>query len=221
MHADPENDTAQAAFARLGQTKEAGCLSIILEDETALIFVRNGMVVNIYTGGVEGDLAALDMVWQHPETSHLWIPDTKPPRESMGIAIDAYIAKKPSSPDIHKAKTAKMLGSPSLHEVKGEIAKKRGSKFSLVSEELPGRKYRITASTMVIGRDKSCDIVIANRKISRRHCLLQLIVRGLSFRDLESTNGVFVNGVPLEGGLLQPGDRLSLGKFTLIVQREE
>ena len=47
-----------------------------------------------------------------------------------------------------------------------------------------------------------------SKQVSRRHCLLQVTERGLLVKDLESTNGTFVNGIPMTDGYINDGDRL-------------
>jgi pSer/pThr/pTyr-binding forkhead associated (FHA) protein len=40
-------------------------------------------------------------------------------------------------------------------------------------------------------------------------------------KDLESTNGTFVNGIPLKDGYINDGDRLSLGTYAMTLRREK
>jgi pSer/pThr/pTyr-binding forkhead associated (FHA) protein len=46
---------------------------------------------------------------------------------------------------------------------------------------------------------------------------LQVTPRGLLFRDLNSTNGILVNGIPAAEGFLNPGDQLNFGTYVLDV----
>lgn len=51
----------------------------------------------------------------------------------------------------------------------------------------------------VIGRAAGCDFIIDNPLISRRHCVITVENQVVSLRDLESTNGTYVNGRRLLG----------------------
>lgn len=76
------------------------------------------------------------------------------------------------------------------------------------------REYRIDSRGAVIGRDGSgCDIVVAGAAVSRRHARLVADGKeGLRLHDLNSTNGVFVNGRKIvDSVVLQEGDRIGLG----------
>lgn len=66
-----------------------------------------------------------------------------------------------------------------------------------------------------IGRDRNLAISIPDRRLSRRHAIIQYIHnQGFYLVDLESTNGSFVNGEPLHGRLLlKDGDRIRLSSL--------
>ena len=95
----------------------------------------------------------------------------------------------------------------------------RASRYFLISKTRPEEKFEITSQSVFVGRAETCDIVILHPHASRRHCLLQVGKNGLTFKDLESDNGVFCNGVKAKTGLLRHGDRLRLGVYELIVHR--
>jgi hypothetical protein len=68
-----------------------------------------------------------------------------------------------------------------------------------------------TSRTWAIGRSRSCDVVIDDPSISRRHALLSVRGERCSIRDLASINGLEVNGRLVGTAVLQPGDTLRLG----------
>lgn len=61
---------------------------------------------------------------------------------------------------------------------------------------LNGQRWSIRKNIM-IGREADCDIVIADRQISRHHARLRLEPEGIYLEDLESKNGTFYNGQAL------------------------
>lgn len=67
---------------------------------------------------------------------------------------------------------------------------------------------------LTIGRDPSCDLVLVDPRVSRRH----LAIDGAShFADLGSANGTTHNGAPAAEGTLGLGDLLLLGDSELVV----
>ena len=70
--------------------------------------------------------------------------------------------------------------------------------------------------TVVIGRSRECDLVLAAGDASRKHC--EVLARGDRFavRDLGSRNGTFVNGERVEAErALNAGDQIELGSSTI------
>jgi hypothetical protein len=65
----------------------------------------------------------------------------------------------------------------------------------------------------VVGRSDSCQIVIEDPLISRRHACFVVDAQGVLVKDLGSMNGVLVNGVKVDGArTLTAGDRITIGK---------
>jgi predicted component of type VI protein secretion system len=75
-----------------------------------------------------------------------------------------------------------------------------------------GDTIPLIREVMVVGRRETCDIRLPFPNISGMHC--QLIFRdGYWYvRDLNSTNGVKVNGDRVQEKLLRPKDELKIGK---------
>ncbi|MCZ6915752.1 MAG: FHA domain-containing protein [Gemmatimonadetes bacterium] len=74
-----------------------------------------------------------------------------------------------------------------------------------------GREYMIEGTSLVIGREASCDVVIAKKRVSRRHAEILATPKGYVIIDM-SSNGVFVNGERVAGErLLARADVLRVG----------
>jgi adenylate cyclase len=65
---------------------------------------------------------------------------------------------------------------------------------------------------LVIGRRESCDICLRFANISTKHCELILEQGYWKVRDLQSTNGVKVNGERVLEKRVYPGDELTIAK---------
>ena len=82
----------------------------------------------------------------------------------------------------------------------------------LVAQEGPlkGQRWQVS-QTIVLGRESSCDVVVADRQISRYHARLTPTPEGVILEDLGSKNGTHHNGVALAGPVvLQDGDLVSV-----------
>jgi pSer/pThr/pTyr-binding forkhead associated (FHA) protein len=68
-----------------------------------------------------------------------------------------------------------------------------------------------------LGRAPGADVVVEAPLVSRLHCRLSANPAGLEVVDLDSTNGTFVNDRRVKRAVLAPGDRVRVGRVTLVV----
>jgi pSer/pThr/pTyr-binding forkhead associated (FHA) protein len=74
-----------------------------------------------------------------------------------------------------------------------------------------GKEYLVPGTGLLLGRDASCDVVIAQNEVSRRHAEIAPGELGYVVRDT-SANGVFVNGERVQGSRrLARSDVLRIG----------
>jgi hypothetical protein len=66
-------------------------------------------------------------------------------------------------------------------------------------------------SELLLGRHESCDVVLSDPRVSRRHARLVFRDGSWVLQDLQSTNGTTVNGVRVGRCEVRPGDQLVLG----------
>lgn len=77
---------------------------------------------------------------------------------------------------------------------------------------LDDRRYVLEGPVASLGRSRECDCVLNDPNVSRKHAELRRNSNGdWQIVDLRSTNGVKVNGRPVESARLSPGDQLQLG----------
>lgn len=82
----------------------------------------------------------------------------------------------------------------------------------LLAQEGPLKGQRWPLShALVMGREPSCDVVIADRQVSRFHARLTPTAEGIILEDLGSKNGTHHNGSPLKAPVvLQDGDTIQI-----------
>ena len=82
----------------------------------------------------------------------------------------------------------------------------------LVAQEGPlkGQRWALS-STLMVGRDATCEIVVQDRQVSRFHARLTPTAEGVMLEDLGSKNGTHHNGSELTAPvMLQDGDMLGI-----------
>jgi adenylate cyclase len=83
-----------------------------------------------------------------------------------------------------------------------------------------GDSIPLIRPVLTVGRREMCDICINYPNISGLHCELTFRDGYWYVRDLNSTNGVKVNGLRVQEKLLHPKDELIIGKRRYTVEYE-
>ena len=79
--------------------------------------------------------------------------------------------------------------------------------FTVLEPERKPWHYRMTEPEEMVGRGGRADLQIDNVAISRMHARLERTSAGtLRVTDLGSTNGTYINGVPVEVAVLCEGE---------------
>jgi len=93
----------------------------------------------------------------------------------------------------------------------------------LVSNDKANVKKVVLRSDTLIGRSSECNLRIASREVSRKHCSVLLSESQVRVRDLGSSNGTFLNGERLNSNMdvpLPSGSELVIGNVTFVVQHD-
>ncbi|MBI5625667.1 MAG: FHA domain-containing protein [Nitrosomonadales bacterium] len=77
------------------------------------------------------------------------------------------------------------------------------------------KEYPLNKERMTIGRKPHNDIAIDNLAVSGEHAAIVTILNDSFLEDLDSTNGLEVNGTPTKKHFLQNNDVIGIGKYKL------
>src|SRR5213080_2878446 len=94
------------------------------------------------------------------------------------------------------------------------------AKLVLLSAGMTGRTHELKVDKTTIGRVEDNTFQIAEPSVSSHHC--EVLLRGpdVVVRDLNSTNGTFINGEKVNEGLIKPGQVLRLGQIEIRLETE-
>lgn len=81
-----------------------------------------------------------------------------------------------------------------------------------------GHVVPLAGTTIEIGRGKQCAIVIDDTSLSRRHAVLHITSTGIEVEDCGSSNGTYVNDLPVTRQTCGIGDRLRFGQVEFVLQ---
>ncbi len=81
-----------------------------------------------------------------------------------------------------------------------------------------GESIQLDKDTMIIGRSRTCDVVIPSAKVSRQHASVSRINGDYYIEDLGSANGVWGNGEKVTRAKIAHGDTFTISDETLLFE---
>jgi len=89
------------------------------------------------------------------------------------------------------------------------------AKLVILNQGMTGRSHELTVDRTTIGRVDDNTFHIQDASVSSHHCEVHLRGAEILIRDLNSTNGTFINNDKISEAILKPGQTLRLGQVEL------
>jgi len=89
------------------------------------------------------------------------------------------------------------------------------AKLVVLSAGSNGRAHELNVDKTTIGRVDDNTFQVADPSVSSHHCEVLLQGSDIVIKDLNSTNGTFINGEKISESVLKPGQTLRLGQIEL------
>jgi hypothetical protein len=103
--------------------------------------------------------------------------------------------------------------------VRGAVEQTRSRRRPKALLVISGKRLLVPPGGAEVGRSRDCDIVLDDSSISRRHAELRPNGSAWTIEDLDSTNGVRVNGIAVHGSQqLHAGDRIEMGSTEILFE---
>ncbi len=94
------------------------------------------------------------------------------------------------------------------------------AKLVLLSPGMTGRTHELKADKTTIGRVEDNVFQIPEPSVSSHHCEVLLQGNDIVVKDLNSTNGTYINGQKVTEGPLKPGQILRLGQIEMRLETD-
>jgi pSer/pThr/pTyr-binding forkhead associated (FHA) protein len=129
------------------------------------------------------------------------------------IALGYWLARSraASGPHITFAPSSTPSGESATRSVTGPAP--RRNVLVGIDGDVNGKTFHIGMRTVTMGRSSSNFVQTLDEKASRTHCQFKPSLEGLFVRDMNSRNGMRVNGTPITAEeLLEDGDEIRVGE---------
>jgi serine/threonine protein kinase len=131
-------------------------------------------------------------------------------------ALEEYTARRPLRSPGRVDATANPVSSPMIDAAAlfatGSPAASIAKNWALVSaKNESSENYPLANGEVMVGRDRTCSIVLAHPAVSRRHAKITFGGGTPVLEDLKSANGTYVNNTRVERANLKAGDVVRFG----------
>jgi pSer/pThr/pTyr-binding forkhead associated (FHA) protein len=175
------------------------------------VFLQQGKVLHAVCGVVEGEEAVyLMLTW--PAGGFTLDEDVLPHKRTIELTWEQLIFEGARRADIGMTSWS----DPSIPVTTAEPETTTRSKDSLprliISRpDQPQFTFELSEEYTHVGRADGNEIHLPYPSVSNRHCIFLLSGSDVVVRDLNSSNGTFVNGEPATEAVLRPGDSIMIG----------
>lgn len=94
------------------------------------------------------------------------------------------------------------------------------AKLVVLSAGMTGRTYELKVDKTTIGRVEDNTFQIAEASVSSHHCEVLLQGSEVMVKDLNSTNGTYINGAKVTESAIKPGQILRLGQVEMRLETD-
>src|SRR5437764_14284822 len=94
------------------------------------------------------------------------------------------------------------------------------ARLVLVSEGVTGRTFELKVEKTTVGRVEDNTFQIPETSVSSHHAEILLRGNDVVIKDLNSTNGTFINGEKVTESVLKPGQILRLGQIEMRLETD-
>jgi pSer/pThr/pTyr-binding forkhead associated (FHA) protein len=103
----------------------------------------------------------------------------------------------------------------------GELPVALRARFEIIASDGRNDIIDLGDHEILIGRSPKCDIHIPFESVSRKHARVTFRNEEYFIEDLDSTNGLYVNGIKVEKCVLRNNDQIEIGGVKILFHEEK
>ncbi len=103
-------------------------------------------------------------------------------------------------------------------EDSGDVVSLRKCQLQVIEGEDKGKKFKLDKPNTKIGKKEGCDLILSDKTVSRNHIEIEYTSDSFLLKDMNSTNGTYLNGNKVKEAYLAPGDLIKLGNTSIEFQ---
>jgi pSer/pThr/pTyr-binding forkhead associated (FHA) protein len=174
------------------------------------LFLQQGQVVHAACGTVEGEEAVYLMLsW--PPGAYVMNDDILPHKRSISLTWEQLLFEGARRADVAGLTPNALEPVVTAHPLTNTRSKDNQPKLIISHGDAPPLAIELHHEYTHLGRTEDNELSLPEPSISSRHCVFILSGSDVIVRDLNSSNGTYVNGEQISEVILRPGDNIQVG----------
>lgn len=193
-------------------SRRSGQITFRSGESYGFVYIQQGRVLHALCGMIEGEEAIYSMLtW--PGGGFSLDEDILPHKKTVTLTWEQLLFEGARRADEGEIGARNLPGVPVTTAEPAMSIRPKGSqpKLTVTRPDLPQVTVELTAEYTHVGRGSGNEIFLPYPSISNRHCIFILSGPDVVLRDLNSSNGTLVNGVPISEAILRPADIIQIG----------
>jgi len=192
-------------------SRRSGQITFRSGESYGFIYIQHGRVLHALCGMIEGEEAIYTMLtW--PGGGFSLDEDILPHKKTVDSTWEQLLFEGARRADSGTVRSAKAAG-PTITTAEPMTIRMYDSqpKLTITRPDLPESTFNLEQEYTHVGRAQGNEICLPYPSISNRHCIFIHSGPDIVLRDLNSSNGTYVNGEIISEAILRPGDSVQCG----------
>jgi pSer/pThr/pTyr-binding forkhead associated (FHA) protein len=192
-------------------SRRSGQITFRSGESYGFIYIQHGRVLHALCGTTEGEEAIYAMLtW--PGGGFSLDEDILPHKKTITSTWEQLLFEGARRADLGTNRPTKSLG-PTITTAEPLTIRMYDSqpKLTITRPDLPESSYNLEQEYTHVGRSQGNEICLPYPSISNRHCIFIHSGPDIVLRDLNSSNGTYVNSEIISEVILRPGDTVQCG----------
>jgi pSer/pThr/pTyr-binding forkhead associated (FHA) protein len=192
-------------------SRRSGQITFRSGESYGFIYIQHGRVLHALCGTIEGEEAIYTMLtW--PGGGFSLDEDILPHKKTVASTWEQLLFEGARRADSGTVRSGKTVG-PTITTAEPMTIRMYDSqpKLTVTRPDLPEMTVNLEQEYTHVGRAQGNEICLPYPSISNRHCIFIHSGPDIVLRDLNSSNGTYVNGEIIRESVLRPGDNIQIG----------
>jgi hypothetical protein len=191
-------------------SRRSGQITFRSGESYGFIYIQQGRVLHALCGFTEGEEAIYAMLtW--PGGGFSLDEDILPHKKTVTLTWEQLLFEGARRADVGMGASKTTPKTVTTVEPLTLRAQDSQPKLTVTRPDLPPVLYQLDHEYTHVGRASSNEIPLPYPSVSNRHCIFIQSGPDIVLRDLNSSNGTYVNGEAISEVILRPGDLIQTG----------